>query len=54
MNARDQIIRLQQTKSKNPVTKIDIEYDKDTKMWSIYNDGEGIDCFGAHKSIIHW
>ena len=43
VNARDQIIRLQQSKSKNPVTKIEIEYDKDTKMWSIYNDGEGID-----------
>ena len=27
VNARDQIIRLQQSKSKNPVTKIEIEYE---------------------------
>ena len=43
VNARDQIIRLQQCKSKNPVTIIKIEYDDKTNMWSIYNNGDGID-----------
>ena len=43
VNARDQVVRLQQTKSKNPVTCLKITIDKETGLISIYNDGEGID-----------
>ena len=50
VNARDQIIRLKQSKSKNPVTTIKIEYDEKSMMWSIMNDGEGIDV-ANHPSV---
>ena len=43
MNARDQVIRLQQMKSKDPVTTLKITIDKETGLITIYNDGEGID-----------
>jgi len=43
VNARDQVIRLQQTKSKDPVTTLKITIDKETGLITIYNDGEGID-----------
>ena len=43
VNARDQVVRLQQMKSKYPVTTLKVEIDKDTGKISIYNDGEGID-----------
>ena len=43
VNARDQIIRLQQNKSKNPVTCLKITIDKETGLITIFNDGEGID-----------
>ena len=43
VNVRDQIVRLIQNKSKNRVTIVKIDYDSDTKMWTIHNDGEGID-----------
>ena len=45
VNARDQKIRLDESKEKNiiPVTIIKVEYDKENKMWSIYNNGNGID-----------
>jgi len=43
VNARDQVIRLKQSKSKNPVTAIKVIIDKEVGLISIYNDGEGID-----------
>ena len=43
VNARDQVVRLQQLKSKNPVTMLKININKETGTISIYNDGEGID-----------
>ena len=43
VNARDQIVRLQQSKSKNPVTTLKITIDKEIGFITIYNDGEGID-----------
>ena len=43
VNARDQVIRLQQQKSKYPVTTIKVTIDKELGGISIYNDGEGID-----------
>ena len=46
VNARDQVIRLQQQKSKYPVTTIKVTIDKELGGISIYNDGEGIDIAG--------
>jgi len=43
VNARDQIIRLEQSKSENPVTSIKITMNQETGEISIMNDGEGID-----------
>jgi len=43
VNARDHVVRLQQSKSKNPVTTLKITIDKDTGLITVYNDGEGID-----------
>ena len=45
VNARDQKVRLDESKDKDiiKVSNIKVEYDKDKKMWSIYNDGSGID-----------
>ena len=43
VNARDQVIRLQQQKSKYPVTTIKVTIDKELGGICIYNDGEGID-----------
>ena len=43
VNARDQVVRLQQQKSKFPVTTIKVSIDKELGCISIYNDGEGID-----------
>ena len=43
VNARDQVVRLQQMKSKNPVTTLKIEIEQETGKISISNDGEGID-----------
>ena len=43
VNARDQVVRLQQLKSSNPVTAIKVSIDKDSGLISIFNDGEGID-----------
>ena len=43
VNARDQVVRLQQLGSSNPVTAIKITIDKVTGMITIYNDGEGVD-----------
>ncbi len=43
VNARDQVVRLQQNKSKNPVTTIKVTINKETGLITIYNDGEGID-----------
>ena len=45
VNARDQKIRLDESKDKNviPVTDIKVDYDKEKKMWTIYNNGNGID-----------
>ena len=43
VNARDQVIRLQQMKSKDPVTTLKITIDKETGLITIYNDGEGVD-----------
>ena len=43
VNARDQVVRLQQQKSKFPVTTIKVTIDKELGGISIYNDGEGID-----------
>ena len=38
VNARDQVIRLQQTKSKDPVTTLKITIDKTSGLITIYND----------------
>jgi DNA topoisomerase II len=43
VNARDQVIRLQQQHSQFPVKNIKITIDKDLGYISIYNDGEGVD-----------
>jgi len=43
VNARDHYIRLKSNSELNQVTTLKIEYDSDTQMWSVYNDGEGID-----------
>ena len=43
VNARDQVVRLQQLKSSNPVTAIKVSIDKESGLISIFNDGEGID-----------
>lgn len=45
VNARDQKSRLDESKEKNiiPVTDIKVDYDKDKKIWTIYNNGNGID-----------
>ena len=43
VNARDQVVRLQQIKSKNPVTTIRVTIDKESGLITIYNDGEGVD-----------
>ena len=48
VNSRDQKIRLDdaiksKTKGIIPVTDIKIEFDEITQMWSIYNNGNGID-----------
>jgi len=43
VNARDQIVRLQQIGSKDPVKTLKITIDKETGLITIYNDGEGID-----------
>jgi len=43
VNARDQVVRLQQSKSKNPVTTLKITINKDSGLITVYNDGEGID-----------
>ena len=43
VNARDQVIRLNQQKSQFPVTTIKVDIDKTEGYISIYNDGEGID-----------
>ena len=45
VNCRDQYIRLSNDKNKNihPVTKIKINFEEETQMWTIYNDGNGID-----------
>jgi DNA topoisomerase-2 len=43
VNARDQVVRLQQNKSTNPVTTLKIIINKDTGLITIFNDGEGID-----------
>jgi len=43
VNARDQVVRLKQMKSKFPVQNIKIQIDKEEGFISIYNDGEGVD-----------
>ena len=45
VNARDQKVRLDESKDKNiiKVTNIKVEFDAEKQMWSIYNDGNGID-----------
>jgi len=43
VNARDQVVRLQQNGSTNPVTALKVTIDKESGLISIYNDGEGID-----------
>ena len=43
VNARDQMIRLEQSKSCNPVTTIKVSIDENTGLITVYNDGEGID-----------
>ena len=43
VNARDQIVRLDQCGSDNPVTKILVKIDQGLGEISIMNDGEGID-----------
>ena len=43
VNARDQVVRLDQCQSNNPVTTIKVTIDKESGLISIYNDGEGID-----------
>ena len=43
VNARDQVVRLEQSKSSNPVTTIKVTINKESGLISIYNDGEGVD-----------
>ena len=45
VNARDQKVRLDESKDKNiiKVSNIKINFDKENQMWTIYNDGNGID-----------
>ena len=43
VNARDQVVRLNQANSEYPVTNIKVVIDKELGYISIYNDGEGID-----------
>ena len=43
VNARDQVVRLDQNKSNNPVTTLKILINKSSGLIIIYNDGEGID-----------
>ena len=45
VNARDQKVRLDESKDKDiyKVTDIKVDYDNEKKMWSIYNNGNGID-----------
>ena len=45
VNARDQKVRLDESKDKNiiKVANIKVEFDPEKQMWSIYNDGNGID-----------
>ena len=42
VNARDQIVRLQDRPDSFQVTKIKINFDDKTGRWTIYNDGESI------------
>tara|TARA_B100000683_G_scaffold82348_2_gene81206 strand:- start:4064 stop:7420 length:3357 start_codon:yes stop_codon:yes gene_type:complete len=42
VNARDQIVRLQDKPDSVQVTKIKINFDDKTGRWTIYNDGESI------------
>lgn len=43
VNAHDQVVRLRQRVSDNPVKKIDVEVSDDKRVLTIRNDGEGID-----------
>ena len=45
VNARDQITRLQESKESDKIltTEIKVEYDEPTHMWTVYNNGNGID-----------
>ena len=45
VNARDQKVRLDESKEKNiiGVNNIKVNFDNEKQMWSIYNDGNGID-----------
>ena len=48
VNARDQKVRLEESLNKGQkniilVSNIKVDYDNETHMWSIYNDGNGID-----------
>jgi len=45
VNARDQKVRLDESKDKNiiKVSNIKIIFDPENQMWTIYNDGNGID-----------
>ena len=45
VNARDQKVRLDESKDKKiiKVSNIKVEYNDEKKIWSIYNDGNGID-----------
>ena len=42
VNARDQIVRLQGNPDAVQVTKIKINFDKNTGRWTVFNDGESI------------
>ena len=43
VNAHDQVVRMRQRKSENPVKNITIEISADNKTITVENDGEGID-----------
>ena len=45
VNARDQKIRLDETNCKNTIktTEIKVSYDSETSMWTVFNNGNGID-----------
>ena len=45
VNARDQKVRLDESKNKDiiGVSNIKVEFNPENQMWSIYNDGNGID-----------